>query len=885
MTDRWERLTDLYHVAVALPEDERASLLAEACADDPALQAEVERLVAAHDRVSPPIASQAPRSPDPEQASDIGPPPPAEQRAPRPRPDPAMERLEGEAIDAFADARQLSIADRLELFVETCHAVSHLHRRGATHGALHPTTIRIGKNGVPKVIGSDMAEYTATVADDIQSLGGVLESLLGSGGSAGSRRGLRGDLDAIVRTALRQDARRRYGSVDELADDVRRALETLATRARPKKSGNDSAADSTRHRRAVLALALAGVALVALGVRVAPLLMQRATPAPVEPPAVAEAASTPRVRVLVADFADHAGDPRLVAALSDAFRTGLAESPAMLVVSTPGRRVDAEVRGSVDTVAAGYSIMVQATRPAQRDSSPTLLETATDSADVIRALGTLAERLREQLGEPASSIAASPRLVEVTTASVAALRAYANGARAINGGDRVAGLRSLNAAVRLDSGFAAAHRLMAVTYSAMGDGGRSADALDRAIANSTRLPFNTRYHTVGTHAMTVLGDHAAAIDAYNRILERYPDDVRALEGLGRAHAARREYAVQESLLVRAIAVDSSGPSFFNQLTLAQVNQAKYGAARRTLDRAERRFPGMHANDLAAVALAASRRDWEVAEREARARLSGASNDAAQSLDGLETLASIRLTQGRLAEAERDLRRVVASGARRASTARALRAAVRLAYVELRYRRAPAAALGTMTVALRRYPLARIPENERPYDEMARFFADAGQPARALQLIAEAGRTQLGRRRPADADRRWTMGAIATAEGRAWEGEIEIYGAAETHPCPICVLPDLARAYEVAGKPDSAIVTYARYLSTPWQSRFDTDAIELGSAMERLGALYQQQRDGAKAAALYAELLRLWQGADAELQPLVADVRRRLEQTTAVAASR
>lgn len=882
MTDRWERLTDLYHVAVALPEDERASLLTEACADDPALQAEVERLVAAHDRASAPVASEALRPPEPEQASDIG-APPAEQRAAHPRPDPGMDHVEGEAIDAFADARQLSIADRLELFVGACRAVSHLHRRGTTHGALNAATIRVGKSGVPKVVGLGTAEYTATAADDIQSLGGVLEVLLGSAGSAGSRRGLRGDLDAIVRTALRQDARRRYGSVDELTADVRQSLENLATRARPRQPGA-SATATTRHRRAVLAWALAGVAVVALGVTAAPMLMQRAAPTPVAPPAAAEPPSTSRARVLVGDFADHAGDPRLVAALSDAFRTGLTESPAILL-STRGTRVDVEVRGSVDTVAAGYSIMVQVTRAAAGDSSPALLETATDSTDVMRALGALAERLREQLGEPAASIAASPRLSEVTTASLPALRAYANGTRAINGGDRVAGLRSLNAAVRLDSGFAAAHRLMAVTYSAMGDGVRSADALDRAIANYTRLPFSIRYHTVGTHAMTVLGHHAAAIDAYNRILERYPDDVRALEGLGRAHAARREYAVQESLLVRAIAADSSGPSFLNQLTLAQVNQAKYGAARRTLDRAERRFPGARATDLAAIALAASRRDWEGAEREARARLSSATRDTAQALDGLETLASIRLTQGRLAEAERDLRRVVASGARRGGAGRALRAAVRLAYVELRYRRAPAAALGTMTVALRRYPLTRIPENERPYDEVARFFADAGQPARALELIAEAGRTQLGRRRPTDADRRWTMGAIATAEGRAWEGEIEIYGAAETHHCPICVLPDLARAYEVAGKPDSAIATYERYLRTPWQARFDTDAIELGFAMERLGALYQQQRDGAKAAALYTELLQLWRGADVELQPLVADVRRRLEQTTAVAASR
>jgi len=35
MNDRWERLIDLYHSAVSLPADERATLLAEECGDDP----------------------------------------------------------------------------------------------------------------------------------------------------------------------------------------------------------------------------------------------------------------------------------------------------------------------------------------------------------------------------------------------------------------------------------------------------------------------------------------------------------------------------------------------------------------------------------------------------------------------------------------------------------------------------------------------------------------------------------------------------------------------------------------------------------------------------------------------------------------------------------
>ena len=124
-----------------------------------------------------------------------------------------------------------------------------------------------------------------------------------------------------------------------------------------------------------------------------------------------------------------------------------------------------------------------------------------------------------------------------------------------------------------------------------------------------------------------------------------------------------------------------------------------------------------------------------------------------------------------------------------------------------------------------------------------------------------------------------------AERRAWEGEIEIQAAANTHPCPICALPDLARAYEVAGKPDSASTIYELYLRAPWQRRFETDGAELGLAMKRLGELYQQQNDRNRAAAQYTALLQLWRGADHELGPLVTDVRRRLEQTTDVSAAR
>ena len=945
MTDRWERLTDLYHAAVALSADERAALLTEECADDPALMADVERLVAAHDRArgsdeAPSLVTGAQTAGAPATDGRLGPyrilkeigrgqNGPAylaerddgrfEQRvaitvlegeadanaalerlrsvhqilgsrdhpmlarlvdvgtAESGRAYGVMEYVEGEPIDQYADSRRLSIAERLQLVVQVCNAVGHAHRRRVVHGSLTPTSILVTAGGVPKLLDYGMVAHNDAPAADIYALGVVLDTLMGGGSSNGERRRLREDLDAIVVRALRKDADRRYDSVEHLADDIRRHLDSPAARVRPEAARPQRSATARRALSPVFAWSLAGAAVLLLGVQVAALRPSREALAPVAPTPDAPA---PRPRIVVTDFADHVDDALLTSAVSDAFRVGLTESPFVQVVSTRQTRVKAIVAVSVDTVNGRYTFIAQLTSP-KGETLAGLTETATDSADVLTALGRLAERVRRQMGEGLATLSGTPRLDEVTTASLPALRSYANAVRVINGGDRAGGIRLLKAAVTVDTGFASAHRLLALTYRDMGDRARYAESLDHAIANQARLPFFERYHFVGNHALTVLGDYATAIDAYRRLLERYPNDVRGLSNLALAHAARREYAVQDSLLVRAIAMDSSVPSLYASLALARVNRGNYDDARKVLDGIERRFPGLRSTQVTTIALAASAQDWGAAEREARRRVTPAPDDTVDALDGLETLAGIAMTQGRLNEAEQSFRRIIALGTKGGggSARRYLSAARRIAYLELRYHHSPSGAVATMDAALARVPLDRMDESDRPYDEIARLFADAGQSRRARDLLAQAARTRVGRQRGIDPNRRWTLGAIAMAEGQPWQGEIEILQAAEAHTCPICALPDLARAYEVAGKPDSAIATYERYLQTPWQSRVDTDEKDLGFALRRLGELYQQQNDRARAAARYSALLKLWKNADAELDPLLADVRRRLEQTS------
>jgi eukaryotic-like serine/threonine-protein kinase len=76
-------------------------------------------------------------------------------------------------------------------------------------------------------------------------------------------RSLRGDLDNIVLKALRKEPPRRYSSVNQLSEDIRRHLEGLPVRARKDTVGYRSAKFVRRHKVGVAAVAIIALVLLA----------------------------------------------------------------------------------------------------------------------------------------------------------------------------------------------------------------------------------------------------------------------------------------------------------------------------------------------------------------------------------------------------------------------------------------------------------------------------------------------------------------------------------------------------------------------------------------------------------------------------------------------
>jgi len=178
--------------------------------------------------------------------------------------------------------------------------------------------------------------------------------------------------------------------------------------------------------------------------------------------------------------------------------------------------------------------------------------------------------------------------------------------------------------------------------------------------------------------------------------------------------------------------------------------------------------------------------------------------------------------------------------------------------------------------------------------MEEKIAGSGLLLRDAVLYAQAGQAELARRhleewegetpqrtrvKPENrSSELLARGMIAWAEERLDESLDLFRIAAEASTLSGYSSAHLAWAYDQAGMPDSAIVTYRRYLDGPFHTdRLETDAYYLPLAYERLGQLYEERGEMEEAARYHALFVDLWAHADPELQPRVEAAREALDR--------
>jgi len=609
-------------------------------------------------------------------------------------------------------------------------------------------------------------------------------------------------------------------------------------------------------------------------------------------------------RILVSDFKSPASDTTLGPVVTEAFRSDLAQSQNLTIVQPTAVRetlrrmqrpvdsrvdftlarevatregIKAVVDGEVLALGGGYVIAAKLYAAQSGEVLATFRVTAEQGKDIIGAIDKLSREVRSKVGESLKSVNAAPALEQVTTPSLEALKKYVQGVRVFReGGDFEKGVALLEEAIALDTGFAMAYRKLATELSNNGGfASRQNAMIQKAYDHRDRLSDAERYLTIGTYfGNGPNADPQKALAAFEALIEIQPKNSTALNNAANTYNTLRQHAKAEQYAQRAVDANPTGNPYFSNLYFAQLSQGKTEAAERTLAEFVKHIPTSPSPVLFSAALAASRGRFDSAVA-ILTSLRDKTDD--RGIKGLTTssLADLARLRGRLKDAARLADEADAISVQQGVAAAPLRAAVRQSITDSWFLGDPTRAAATMDAALQVHPLAKLDVADRPYGMVVRGYAFAGRVDRAKATLAAFDQARPSPNWFDALDRVWMTGDIAMAE-RRYDDAVRAYRDADKAGCQACSQPDIGRAYDLAGKSDSAIAVLTRYIEQfPDAFRLGSDAWNLAGVHKRLGELYEAKGDKQKAAGHYVKFLELWKNADPELQPKVDEVRKRL----------
>jgi tetratricopeptide (TPR) repeat protein/tRNA A-37 threonylcarbamoyl transferase component Bud32 len=619
--------------------------------------------------------------------------------------------------------------------------------------------------------------------------------------------------------------------------------------------------------------------------------------------------------VLVSDFGVSRADSSVASVVAEGVRANLAESKSLKLFSQanlaqalqrmrvdPTSRVNlalarqvalregakAIVTGDVTGIGNGFVI---ALRLVSADSGAVLaaFQTTVDGpSTLVAGVDELTRKLRGKIGESLKSVQSSLPLDQVTTSSYEALKAYSEGARAFDiEHDFPKAIPLLRRAVTIDTGFATAWRKLGT---AMNNSFYSASAAESATTKAyqlrARLSESERYLAEGYYFQRGAGrDRPRAIAAYQALIDR-GDTAYAANNMGVAYTSMRDYAKAESLYRMSMRANPDNNIPLPNLINVLMNQGKRAAVDSMMQLEAKRVPNSATYAFHVTNIPYNDGKYDRTEQlldSIHRTTTNLETRAGASLGVAELLA----VRGKIREAERRYQQGISESAELGNPSPAVYDSANLAVLDAWFRNQGPRAAARLDAALAAHPLASLAQEDRPYGLLVRVYSAAGRPDRARAVLADfSGLTDSSFVRRRGPMMHQALGEIALAERRYADavaefrrGDIDADGR-PTGGEPLRIHFNLGRAFDLLNQPDSAIAHFETYTQTPDFSRLDTDVDALAGIEKRLGELYDAKGDREKAISHFSKFVELWKNADPDLQPAVADAKRRLARLQA-----
>ena len=675
------------------------------------------------------------------------------------------------------------------------------------------------------------------------------------------------ELERIIGKCLEKEPENRYQSAKELAIDLRRLQTPSAAKvAEVPVAGR-------KLWKVLVPVTLIVVAAAAIGATLY-FGSQRAH------------ALTDKDTIVLADFANKAGDSVFDDTLKQGLSVQLEQSPFLSLISerrvnetlklmgrSPGERLTTEVTrevcqrtgskamltGSIAGLGSQYVIGLRAVNCNTGEVLAEAQEQAASKEAVLKALDNAAISLRGKLGESLSSVEkyATP-LEEATTPSLEALKAYSLGIETWSAKGDTAGLPFFKRAADLDPNFAMAYAWMSALYhdlneiAGAAENGRKAYDLREKVSERERFFIESGYYNFATEEL----EKGAQSDEL--WLQTYPRDAMPYTELGFVSytLGNWEKALEEWRVAMRLEPDNG--LLYYLLSLAYMSLNRLDEAEAVLEQAEERkleneqllqsryYLAFLKSDSAQMAqlvsaamgkpgaedlLLAAQADtegWHGRLKNAH-ELTGQAMDSAQHNDAKETAAGYE-AEAALREVEsgnREQARAEANAALKLAPNRDVRAMAALALA----RAGDTAGAEKLATELdKTFPLDTLVQRYWLPTIRAGIVLERKEPNRAIELLKVA----------------------STIEFSSATADLTIF------LCPVYLRGE---AYSMLQDGNRATAEFQKFIdhrgvvvNFPW------------GALARLGIAraYAMQGDTAKAKAAYQDFLTLWKDADPDI---------------------
>ncbi len=593
----------------------------------------------------------------------------------------------------------------------------------------------------------------------------------------------------------------------------------------------------------------------------------------------------PRDWLLITDFDNQTGEPLFDRSLLTALTVSLEQSPHANVVPRArvadslhrmGKTGDEKITEdlareisqreairailscSIAKVGQQYALTARLIDPKSGVAKASYLEQAKDQDHVLDALGSVATRVRRDLGESMLATSKTDRpLPLVTTRSLQALKMFADGNVLWSKGQWEPAVQAFESAVKIDPDFASAHAALGGAYYShvFNSPARGKEHMEKALQLSERTTDRERLY-IQTRYAENLGHVDDARNRFDVYLKAYPDDWGMrfnYASLLRSNGQPREALEQYNELVR---IAPNDPSAYIDIATTYNVLGNFPEALRNYEMAFKLDPSWKTNQNINHEYGMTL--FRVGdEPKARETFELAFTKPDLKPRGLRSLAWLDLYHGKYAVAKPRLQEALLSDENYKWALSILREHNLLAIV--------ADGQGDRTAQLRELDLA-VPflptsgAQVRAGLWLGTQYARAGSVAKAVDILAKVRPVADAKNPENSSDVQALEAELELARGNK-DRAVELFLLADKAKSSAMTVEGLAHAYAASGNSDQAAIWYERFLAFAdppfgWEPQQDWLA-----AHYHLARIYFSEGDKAKAAKSLDWLLDAWKDAD------------------------